>query len=71
MAKPKDNINRRIEAVWSNIGLGNADAERIQQQVEDYERAMSDADFASHTTGKKKFKDVLATVQKKVEEEKK
>ena len=70
MAKPRDNINRRIEAVWSNIGLGNTDPERVQQQVEDYERAMSTADFASHNTGKKKFKDVLAAAQKKVEKEK-
>jgi len=70
MAKPKDNINRRIEAVWSNIGMGNADAEKIQQMVEDYERAMNTAAFAANNTGKKKFKDVLAATQKKVEEEK-
>ena len=71
MAKPKDNINRRIEAVWSNIGLGNADAERVSEFVQDYERAMNTAAFASHNTGKKKFKDVLAKEEKKVEEEKK
>jgi len=71
MAKPKDNINRRIEAVWSNIGLGNTEPEKIQQMVDDYERAMSTAEFASHNTGKKKFKDVLSAAEKKVEEEKK
>ena len=70
MAKQKDNINRRIEAVWNNIGLGNADAESIEKFVEDYERAMNTADFASHNTGKKKFKDVFAAVQKKDEEKK-
>jgi len=67
MAKPRDNINRRIEAVWSNIGMGNADPEAIQQFVEDYQRAMDTADFASHNKGKKKFKDVLAETEKKVE----
>ena len=70
MAKPKDNINRRIEAVWSNIGLGNADAERIGEFVEDYERAMNTAAFAAHNKGKKKFKDVLAKAEEKVEEKK-
>ena len=70
MAKRPDNINRRVEAVWSNIGLGNADAEKITQIVEDYERAMNTAEFASHNTGKKKFKDVFAAVQKKGEEKK-
>lgn len=69
MAKRRDNINRRVEAVWSNIGLGNADAEKIVQMVEDYERAMNTADFASHNTGKKKFQDVLKTVQKKADKE--
>ena len=70
MAKSRDNINRRIEAVWSNIGLGNADAEKVQQFVEDYEKAMDTAEFASHNTGKKKFKDVLAKAEKKVDEKK-
>ena len=70
MAKPRDNINRRIEAVWSNVGLGNTEPEKIQQMVEDYERAMNTAVFASHNTGKKKFKDVLSSAEKKVEEKK-
>jgi hypothetical protein len=70
MAKPKDNINRRIEAVWSNIGLGNADAESIEKFVDDYERAMNTAAFAANNKGKKKFKDVLAAEEKKVEEKK-
>jgi hypothetical protein len=70
MAKRKDNINRRVEAVWANIGLGNADAEKITQIVEDYERAMNTADFAKNNTGKKNFKDVFASVQKKGEEKK-
>jgi hypothetical protein len=69
MAKPRDNINRRIEAVWSNIGMGNADAERIQQFVEDYQRAMDTAAFASKNKGKKKFQNVLAETEKKLEEE--
>ena len=70
MAKRKDNINRRIEAVWSNIGMGNADAESITEFVENYERAMNTAAFAANNKGKKKFKDVLAKTEKKVEEEK-
>ena len=61
---------QRIEGTIGNVGLGNSDPERIAQIVEDYERAMSDADFARHNTGKKKFKDVLSDVENKGEENK-
>ena len=67
----KGEKNQRIEAVFSNIGLGNTDPERITQIVEDYERAMASADFARHNTGKKKFKDVLAANEAKENKEKK
>jgi hypothetical protein len=66
----KGEKQQRIEGTLANVGLGNADPERIAQIVEDYERAMSDADFASRNTGKKKFKDVLADVENKGEESK-
>ena len=66
----KGEKQNRIEGVWSNIGLGNADPERIVQIVEDYERAMTTADFARTNTGKKKFKDVLAAEENKPEEKK-
>ena len=66
----KDEKQQRIEAVFSNIGLGNSDAERVAEIVEAYNRAMSTADFARNNTGEKKFKDVLAAVENKVEENK-
>ena len=65
----KGEKQQRIEGTIGNLGLGNSDPERIAQIVEDYERAMSDADFSSHNTGKK-FKDVLADVENKGEESK-
>ncbi len=64
----KDEKQQRIEGVFSSIGLGNSSAERVAQIVEDYEHAMSTADFARHNTKKKKFKDVLAAAENKVEE---
>jgi hypothetical protein len=66
----KGEKQQRIEGTLANVGLGNADPERIAQIIEDYERAMSDTDFSSHNTGKKKFKDVLADVEQKGEENK-
>jgi hypothetical protein len=66
----KGEKQQRIEGTMGNVGLGNADPERIAQIIEDYERAMSNADFASHNTGKKKFKDVLSDVENKGEESK-
>jgi hypothetical protein len=66
----KGEKQQRIEGTMGNLGLGNADPERIAQIIEDYERAMSNADFASHNTGKKKFKDVLSDVENKGEESK-
>jgi hypothetical protein len=63
----KDEKQQRIEAVFSNIGLGNADPERITQIVEEYERAMTSAEFARTNTGKKKFKDVLAAAENQPE----
>jgi hypothetical protein len=64
----KGEKQRRIEPTFANVGLGNADPERIVQIVEEHKRAMSTADFARHNTGKKKFKDVLADAEKKGEE---
>ena len=66
----KDEKQQRIEAVFSNIGLGNTDPERIAQIVEDYDKAMTSADFARTNTHKKKFKDVLAAAQSKPDEKK-
>jgi hypothetical protein len=66
----KDEKQQRIEAVFSNIGLGNSDAESVAEIVEAHQRAMSTADFARKNTGKKKFKDVLASAENKVEEKK-
>jgi hypothetical protein len=66
----KDEKQQRIEAVFANMGLGNADAERIVQIVEDYERAMTTADFVRTNTHKKKFKDVLAKNAAESEEKK-
>jgi len=65
-----DEKQQRIEGVFSNIGLGNSDAESVEQIVDAYNRAMSDADFARNNTGKKNFKDVLTAAENKVEEEK-
>ena len=48
----KDDKQQRIEGVFSNIGLGNSDAERVAEIVEAYNRAMSTADFARNNTGK-------------------
>ena len=66
----KGEKQQRIEGTIANVGLGNADPERIAQIVEEYERAMSTVDFALHNTGKKKFKDVLSDVENKGEENK-
>ena len=66
----KDDKQQRIEGVFSNIGLGNSDAESVAEIVEAYNRAMSTADFARNNTGKKKFKDALAAAENKVEEKK-
>ena len=66
----KGEKQQRIEGTIGNVGLGNADPERIAQIVEDYERMRSTVDFALHNTGKKKFKDVLSDVEKKGEENK-
>jgi hypothetical protein len=66
----KGEKQQRIEGTLGNVGLGNSDPERIAQIVEDYEHAMSTTDFASHNTGKKKFKDVLSDVENKGEESK-
>ena len=66
----KDEKQQRIEGVFSNVGLGNSDPEKIAQIVDDYERAMTTAEYSRTTTGKKKFKDVLASTKNKVEEEK-
>ncbi|MCI0414078.1 YbgA family protein [bacterium] len=66
----KDEKQQRIEGTLGNVGLGNSDPERVAQIVEEYERAMSTADFARHNTGKKKFKDVLSNAEKKGEENK-
>jgi hypothetical protein len=66
----KDEKQQRIESTFANVGLGNADPERIEQIVEEYESAMSTAEFARHNTGKKKFKDVLADMENKGEEKK-
>jgi hypothetical protein len=60
----KGEKQQRIEAVYANIGLGNTDPERVAKIVEDYDQAMSNADFARNNTGKKKFKDVLASKEK-------
>jgi hypothetical protein len=65
-----DDKQQRIEAVFSNIGLGNSDAESVAEIVDNYNQAMSNADFARNNTGKKKFKDVLASAENKVEENK-
>lgn len=66
----KGEKQQRIEGTLANVGLGNADPERIAQIVEDYERAMSTAEFAKHNTGKKKFADVLSDAENKGEENK-
>ncbi len=66
----KGEKQQRIEGTIGNVGMGNADPERIAQIIEDYERAMSTVDFALNNTGKKTFKDVLSDVEHKGEENK-
>ncbi len=74
----KREYDRKIEAVFQNVGMGNTNPEKIMEIIENYERAMITADTIRNRKGKK-FKDVLLsaetkspedTEEKKVEDEK-
>jgi hypothetical protein len=58
MPKDNDEGNKRIEGIFGQIGLGNIDPERINEFIENYERAMQTADAVRNRTGKT-FDEVL------------
>jgi hypothetical protein len=60
MPKDRDEGNKRIEAFFGQIGLGNIDPERISELIEAHERSIETASQVKRRTGKK-FKDVLDT----------
>ena len=65
MTVPKDEIFQRIEGVFGNTGLGNADPEKIVEIQEAYERAMAQADLLKNQKKRKgkKFKSVLESIK--------
>ena len=70
MPKDKDEGNKRVEGVFSQIGLGNLDPERILEIQEEYERSMALADFMRSKKGRK-FSDALFEAEVEAEKLKK
>src|SRR5574341_693944 len=65
LTMPKDEILQRIEGYFGEVGLGNADPERIMELREAYEHAMAQADLLKNLKKRKgkKFKDVLESAK--------
>jgi hypothetical protein len=69
MPKDWDEGNKRIEGVFGQIGLGNQDAEKITEFIEEYEKVMDTAEFPQGKKKKIKFEDVMNETESKPPED--
>ncbi|HSE42204.1 MAG TPA: hypothetical protein VLH08_15680 [Acidobacteriota bacterium] len=59
MRKDWDEGNKKIEGIFGQIGLGNQDAEKVVEFVEEYQRVMDSAELQQGNKKNIKFEDVM------------
>jgi hypothetical protein len=69
MPKDWDEGNKRIEGIFGQIGLGNQDAEKVVEFIEEYQRVMDSAELQQGNKKNIKFEDVMNETESKPPED--